>query len=118
MCASSAADSAAAEKGLSVTWNTDAPVFWCRVVPQASAPGAKFAAVTVEALQVPVVAMALTTAAVGTAGVSGLPIKECRIDSDCKPLGVTEHVQQAISSSAGSKAYKFRHRLAPLEEPV
>src|SRR5271170_2419948 len=104
MWVSSAALKKAFEKGFSVTpYETVAPGDWCKVVPQPSMPGASVAKVGFEALHVPVVATALITTAVGIEGVNGLAISDVSTDNDCSPFGVTEQVQQEISSSAGSK---------------
>jgi hypothetical protein len=71
--------------------------------PDASEPGS-----ITDGLQLaPTVAIALITMAVGMLGVSGLSIKAFTTDTDCSALGVTEHEQQPISSSAGSKAYRL-----------
>jgi len=81
----------------------ESAVFWCSVARQDLRPEASVSGAIADGLQVaPTVAMALITIAVGMLGVSGLLIKAFTTDTDCNALGVTEHEQQPINSSAGS----------------
>src|ERR1700731_5408690 len=78
------------------------------VVAQARIPLTRFAALGEAALHTPAIGKlesSLTVTDVGTPGVSVLPIKSLRADSEASPFGVTPQAQHEINSSAGSNVY-------------
>src|SRR5579883_273310 len=87
------------------------------VLPQATIPGARFAAVTVAALQVAweeARSLIVTDAGLGRTGVSKLLIRSFRTDQDASASGGSWQVQHACKNPSAVSTYALTQMVPPL----